>query len=229
MDLRQDEQHEPLDQRRQPHVMHIVTTEHYKLQAARSLAAADANGRAALFLGTVSGTLIAPAFVGNVSRVGTQLGTAFFVFAFVLLPALVFLGPATFDSVLQSAIEASIQVRGIDRIRRLYLELAPQVQDCLMVPTHDDAPRFFLRARWWQGLLTGEGVVAVINGFLAGVFVGLVVAQLATPALVLCVAAGVALFLALLVAQLRYQYVQWRAAVRRLDRRSPTPAVPPAS
>jgi hypothetical protein len=87
MDLRQaTQQDEPQDQRRQPHIMQIVTTEHYNLQAARSLAVADANGRAALFLGTVSGTLIALAFVGNVTHMGAQLGTAFFVFAFVLFP-----------------------------------------------------------------------------------------------------------------------------------------------
>jgi hypothetical protein len=226
MDLGQDE---PQDPRRRPHVVQIVTTEHYNLQAARSLAASDANGRAALFLGTVSGTLIALAFVGNVSHVGTRLGTAFFVFAFVLFPALLFLGLATFDSVLQSAIEASIQARGISRIRRLYLELAPQVHDVLLLPAHDDAPGLFRRARWWQGFLTLAGVVAVINAILAGVFIGLVVAQLGTPALALCVVAGVALFLALLVAQLSYQDVQWRAARRRMEGWAPSPTPPPAS
>jgi hypothetical protein len=221
MDMDHDEQ-QP-DQRREPHVVQIVTTEHYNLQAARSLATSDANGRAALFLGTVSGTLIALAFVGNVSHVGTRLGTAFFVFAFVLFPALVFLGLATFDSVLQSDIEAAIQARGIYRIRQLYRELAPQVYEYLILPEHGEATGFFRRAHWWQGFLTLAGIVAVINAILAGVFVGLVVAQLGAPALVLCVAAGVTLFLALLVAQLRYQYVQWRAARLQLEGQSPAP------
>ena len=199
-----------------------MTTEHYTLQAARSLAAADANGRAALFLGRVSGTLIALAFVGSVSHVGTQLGTAFFVFAFVLFPALVFLGLATFDSVLQSAIEDAIQARGIYRIQRLYVELAPQVQDVLILPTHDDAPGLFRRARWWQGFLTLAGIVAIITAILAGVFIGLLIAQLGTPALALSVAVGLAFFLAFLIAQLRFQHVQWRAARRQLEGRSPS-------
>jgi hypothetical protein len=217
MDLHHDEQQ---DQRREPYVVQIVTTEHYNLQAARSLAASDANGRAALFLGTVSGTLIALAFVGNVSHVGTRLGAAFFVFAFVLFPSLVFLGLATFDSVLQSGIEASIQARGIYRIRQLYVELAPQVHEYLILPAHGEATGFFRRARWWQSFLTLAGVVAVINAILAGVFIGLLVAQLGTPTLALCVVVGLALFLALLLAQLRYQYVQWRAARGQLDGQS---------
>ncbi len=224
MGLRQDEQR---DERSQPHSVQIITTEHYNLQSARSVAASDANGRAGLFLGTVSSTFIALAFVGNVSHVGTRLGTAFFVFAFVLFPALLFLGLATFDSVLQSAIEESIHARGIGRIRHLYVELAPQVQDYFLLPPHDDAPGLFQRARWWQSLLTLAGIIAVINGILAGVFIGLLVAQLSTLALVPSVTLGVAVFLALLVAQLRYQYTQWRAAVRRL--KVLFPSIPPTT
>jgi hypothetical protein len=209
MGLHRDEQR---DEWSQPHVVQILTTEHYNLQSARSLAISDATGRAGLFLGTVSSTLIALAFVGNVTHVGTRLGTAFFVFALVLFPALVFLGLATFDTVLQSAIEGTILARDIDKIRQLYVELAPQVQDVL--PPHDHAPNLFRRARWWQGFLTLAGIVAVINGILAGVFIGLLIAQFSTPALGPCVATGLAVFLALLIAQLRYQYTQWRASVR---------------
>jgi hypothetical protein len=76
-----------------------------RLQSSRALAVSDANGRAALFLGTVSSTLIALAFIGNISHIGTQLGTAFYMFALVLFPALFFLWLVTFDSVLQSAIQ----------------------------------------------------------------------------------------------------------------------------
>lgn len=66
----------------------IITTEHYNLQTGRSMTVADANGRCTLFIGAVSGALIAIAFTGQVSR----MGTAFFVFSLVLLPSLLLMG-----------------------------------------------------------------------------------------------------------------------------------------
>ena len=60
----------------------IMTTEHYNLQTGRSMTIAEANGRASLFVGAVSSGLVALAFVGQLSH----LGTAFFVFSLVVLP-----------------------------------------------------------------------------------------------------------------------------------------------
>src|SRR5215470_5919982 len=49
MDLQQQEKN-------QPHIVQIMTTEHYNLQSGRSLTVSDANGRAGFFLSTVSTT-----------------------------------------------------------------------------------------------------------------------------------------------------------------------------
>jgi hypothetical protein len=206
---------QPHDKNR-PEIMQMMTTEHYNLQSARSLALSDANGRAGLFLGTVSSTLIALAFVGNITHIGAQLGIAFFVFALVLFPSLFFLGLVTFDSVLQSAIEDAICVRGISRIRHLYVELAPEMQEYFILPTHDDATGIFRRARWWQSFLTLAGILAVINSILAGVFTGLLLAQLFAWSLLLCLMASMAVFVVILLAQLRYQFTQWRASIGQL-------------
>ena len=73
---------------------------------------------------TVSGALIAIAFAGQAS----SMGTAFFVFSLVLFPSLFFMGLFTFERVLQAGIEDLIYARGITRIRQLYLEHAPQMQ-----------------------------------------------------------------------------------------------------
>ncbi len=70
MDIQSHDKHHPS-------LIQIMTTEHYNLQAGRSLTLSDANGRAGFFLGTVSSSLIALAFVGNITHVGSQLGTAF--------------------------------------------------------------------------------------------------------------------------------------------------------
>ena len=115
-----------------------MTAEHYNLQSGRSMTVADANGRASLFLVTVSTSLIALAFVGSLSRSGTGLGEAFYAFALVLLPSLMFLGIVTFERVLQSAIEDTFYARGINRIRHLYQEQAPEMLPYFILSAHDD-------------------------------------------------------------------------------------------
>src|SRR5215470_14253369 len=101
----------------------IVTTEHYNLQTGRSITVAESNGRASLFVGAVSSGLIALAFVGQLSH----LGTTFYVFSLVVLPTLLLMGLLTFERVLQSIAADFMFAMGINRIRLLYLEYAPQM------------------------------------------------------------------------------------------------------
>src|SRR5262249_56138702 len=82
-----------------PQVISIMTTEHYNLQTGRAMTISDANGRSSLFLGTVSTSLVALAFVGGLSRTGAGLGQAFYLFALVLFPSPPFLGLLTFPRV----------------------------------------------------------------------------------------------------------------------------------
>ena len=70
----------------------FATTEHFNLQTARAVTVSEANGRAGIYLAALSSNLIALAFIGQMSR----LGTAFYVFALILLPLLAFLGVVTF-------------------------------------------------------------------------------------------------------------------------------------
>jgi hypothetical protein len=70
----------------------ILTTDHFTLQGARANMVSETNGRIGIFLSTFSSTLIALAFVGQMS----SLGIAFQVLALILLPTLLFLGAPTF-------------------------------------------------------------------------------------------------------------------------------------
>jgi hypothetical protein len=121
MDQQQEQQHS-LELTSQ--LVTIMTTEHYTLQSAQAQEVADINGRNTLFIGAVSSALIALAFIGQVSH----LGTAFFVFSLVLFPSLFFMGLVTFVWVVQATDTIIIYGRGINRIRHLYLEYAPQMQ-----------------------------------------------------------------------------------------------------
>ena len=113
------------DQRQK--MLQIMATEHSVLQAGRSATIFETGGRTAVFLGTVSSALIALAFVGQISG----LGTAFFAFALVLLPTLFFLGLATFERAMQLGIEDYIYAVGMSRIRHFYVETVPQADEVL--------------------------------------------------------------------------------------------------
>ena len=112
----------------------IITTEHYNLQTGRSITTAETNGRSTLFVGAVSSGLIALTFVGQIAH----LGTAFFVFSLIVIPTLLFMGLITFERVLQAGSADLIYASGINRIRHLYLEYAPQMQPYFILSTHDD-------------------------------------------------------------------------------------------
>ncbi len=194
----------------------IMTTEHYTLQTGRSMTISEANGRSSLFVGAVSSGLVALAFVGQIS----QLGTAFFVFSLVVLPTLLFMGLITFERVLQSGSADIIYARGINRIRHLYLEYAPQMQPYFILSSHDDTslPMETLGAMHrsrWQVFLSMAGMMAMINSVLAGSFVGLLLAAFTLP-LVVTTSAGVVTFLVSVGIHQRYQWRQWMRLGRHL-------------
>ncbi len=194
----------------------MMTTEHYNLQTGRSMTVADANGRCTLFIGAVTGALIAIAFTGQASR----LGTAFFVFSLVLLPSLFLMGLITFERVLQSGIEDLTYARGITCIRHLYLESAPQLRPSFMLAVDDDSRRPMLKVglhpSWWQVFLTTAGMIAAINSVLVGVFVGLLLSALLSFPLLVCTSAGVGTFLVSFGLYQRYQWGQWKRLEQNL-------------
>lgn len=212
MDTQRNERSDAL----QAQILQCLTTEQFVLQSGRSMTVADATGRSILFLSTISSTLIALAFVGQISH----LGGVFFVFALVLFPSLLFLGLVTFERVLQSSIEDMVCMRGMNRIRHFYVELAPQVKDYFILPTHDDEAgdhgNMCMPKQWWQLFLTTAGMIAAINSILAGAFVGLLIYHFFALPLLPCLSVAIVIFLLVLVAHQRYQWACWRRAERCL-------------
>ncbi len=164
-----------------PELIAIVSTEHYNLQSGRSATIAEANGRAALFVGAVSSALVALALVGQLSH----LGTAFFVFSLVVLPTLCFMGLITFERLLQSLWADYMYSVGLYRIHRLYFEHAPKLRPYLIFSSPAllgaTAEPPAARGFWRQSFFTMAAMVAVINSVLIGSFVGLLLAALDMP------------------------------------------------
>jgi hypothetical protein len=149
-----------------------LTTEHFTLQTGRAATIAESNGRVSLFLGAVSSSVVAIALVGQLSGFGER----FFVFALTLLPALIFLGAATYVRAIQNGIEDFQYARAINRIRGWYLQLHPDAPSLFMMSTEEtpDGVMHGVRHRSWQALFTIAGVVAFVMSILVGVTASLI-------------------------------------------------------
>lgn len=186
-----------------------MTTEHFVLQGARAATIAESNGRATMFLASVSGGLVALGLVATASRVGT----AFYAFGLVLLPTLAFVGLVTFERVLQSGIEDRGYARRIALLRGFYFDNAPELAPYLLSvpPSERLSVQGILEVRW-QGFRTVAGMVGVITAVLAGSTASLVAIEISDHSLAAALTAGAVVALAALVALMRYQGSIWARA-----------------
>src|SRR5215211_6577124 len=211
-------------------LLQFMTTEHSALQAGRSATIFETGARAAAFLGTVSSALVALAFVGQVSR----LGTAFFASALVLLPTLFFVGLATFERALESSMEDTIYARGISRIRHFYVEMVPQAERYLVGSIHDDLATTMAPTRGGEAeeatapargrlnsvimgsFLTMAGAIAVVNSAIVGSFAGLLIRAVVVDSLALSVGVGIVVFLVSVFLHQRHQLARLHQTEQRL-------------
>jgi hypothetical protein len=167
-------------------------------------------------LGAVSSGIVALAFVGQTS----EMGTAFFLFALILLPSLIFLGLVTFIRVNQTGIEDMVAARGINRIRHYYTEVAPHAAPYFILSTHDDMLGYVQnlggQASIFQQFVSTAGLVSVINSVLTAVFVGLLLFVLFQALFLICLIAGAVVFGTSVFFSMRYQHLHWKANERHL-------------
>ena len=176
-----------------PRALQILATEHWSLLATRSLSWNESFSRAGLFLSVVSATAVALALVGQ----ATDFGDRFVAFALVMLPVDLFVGLATFTRLDEVNGEDAIWVAGMNRIRHAYLEINPALAPYFITGATDDPSgleKTFgihrpgnVLAHW---IVTMPGMVAVIDGVLAGLIVGLAVNAVARMAMQEAIIAG---------------------------------------
>lgn len=191
-------------------IVTFVTTEYYNLQSERAVTTSETNGRAAIFLATLSSGLVALAFIGQTS----DLGPPFYAFAFVLFPVVSFLGTVTFARAIQSSIDDIVAATGILRCRRFYLDFAPGLEAYVHDPGQDLAEAMAVAGAHMgrrQLLLTTAGTLGILDSVLIGVIAGLV-GQSTTNEVGVALAAGAAAFAVAFVAYLEYQQRRWVTA-----------------
>jgi len=187
-----------------PAAVTFVTTEHFNLQGARSSTISESTGRASVFLGAVSGGLIALGLVATAAKTGV----AFYAFGLILLPTLAFVGLATFHRVLQSGLEDLAYARRIAQLRDYYFDHAPELAGYLLNPA-ERLPTPGVGIGLWQQFVTVAGMVAVITAILAGSAGGLLAAVASGHSLVAALVVGVVVAAAALTLLMRYQTSAW--------------------
>jgi hypothetical protein len=198
------------------HLLTALTTEHFTLQAARSTTVSESSGRATLFLASVTGSVVALAFVGQISRTGP----AFTLFAMALLPTLLLLGLVTYWRLLQSAVEDLHYGLAINRIRAFYLTLDPAAGDYLLMSSDDTRAGVLhnmgMHSSRWHLLSHSGTVIIVVDAVLAGTTAGLASALLAGVSFQLAGAVGGAAAVIVLALLLTHQARCWAGATHAM-------------
>jgi hypothetical protein len=145
-----------------------LTTEHFSLQGSRGSTIAESSARAAMYLGSLSASLVSLGFVAQISATGDT----FRVFALVVLPTLFVLGVFTFVRLVENTVEDIFYGRAINRIRGYYHELAGTEARYFMLVPYDDAPGVLrnmgLTPSKRQLYFTSASAISVVNSVVGG-------------------------------------------------------------
>jgi hypothetical protein len=156
-----------------------LTTEHFTLQSTRAATITESLGRSTIYLGSLSASLVALALIASQGERTLNVRLS----ALVILPALVFLGTATFVRILETGIEDAICAQAINRIRHYYLELAGEHGRYFLLGGHDDMEgtlaNMGIVASPWRPFFSVAGVVGLINSMVAGALAGVALDALA--------------------------------------------------
>ena len=166
-----------------PRALQILSTEHWSLLGARSLAYNEAFVRGGMFLTFLSMSFVALALLAQGMRFGDQVLT---IAAIVL----------AFDFVVGVNVDDLRALHGMARIRHAYVEMAPIVDDYFTTPTHDDIDSVLLSygklpssgiGQLAYALTTSGGMIGIIVSMVGGVLAGVVSLLFLPPELVVWV------------------------------------------
>lgn len=198
----------------------LLSTEHWSLLATRSMSWNEAFSRTGMFLSTLSAATVALALAGP----AMSFGSAFPLFALVVLSVTLFLGLATYVRLSQVNNEDLYWAAGMNIIRGAYVELSPGIERHF-VTGHtldtDGMARTFGAVDVtsglspWHMLVTTPAVVAVISSAIAGVMGGLLAAQLRLSVEVVVVV-GAVVFVAFVVGLIAWGRRQADAYIARV-------------
>lgn len=114
--------------------LQILATEHWSLLATRSLTYTELIARVNIFLAILSGAVVSLALVAQVDR----FGPTFIAVAIPVLLVVLFAGIATISRLTALNRDDYRWVVGMNRLRRAYLDLQPELEPYFITSPHDD-------------------------------------------------------------------------------------------
>jgi hypothetical protein len=161
-----------------PRAIQILSTEHWSVLTARSLAYNEAFVRGGMFLTFLSMSFVALALLADAMAFGTD----FLVVAAIVLAFDLIIGLTTFGRIAGANADDLRAMHGMARIRHGYLQAAPILAPFFTTATYDDvdsvsegyhAPDGVL-AQIAYGLTTSLGMIGLIVALLGGVLVSVI-------------------------------------------------------
>lgn len=209
--------------------LQILATEHWSLLATRALTYTESLGRVNMFLGILSGAVIALALVAQADR----FSTTFITVAIFMLSVVFFVGVATVRRLMMLNRDDYRWVIGMNRLRHAYLQMHPELEPNFMTSPYDDLPGALQTlgvetsgtsrlGALFYGLVTLPGMVSVIVAAVAGAIGGLAAVGFGSPA-GLVLAAGAAAFVLALVLMGNWTRTLVGRLSPSLEPRFPTP------
>jgi len=209
--------------------LQILATEHWSLLATRSLTYTESLGRVNMFLGILSGAVIALALVAQADR----FGTTFIAVAIFMLAVVFFVGVATVRRLLMLNIDDYRWVVGMNRLRHAYLEMHPELEPNFITSRYDDLPGALLTlglgpasvpslGTLFHSFVTLPGMVSVIVASVGAAIAGLAAIGFGAPTYVVLLAGALA-FAAALAVMLRTGSRSFRGYGPSSEVRFPTP------
>lgn len=186
----------PIASLEDPRVITLLTTEHWSLLSARSLAYNEAFVRAGMFLTFLSMSFVALALLAQAMSFGRDfLQVSALVLAFDLV-----IGMATFGRINGANYDDLRAVHGMARIRHAYTQITPMVTPYFTTPTHDDIDAVTdvygaisdrMAGQIAYGLTTSAGMIGLIVAMVGGVLAAVV-------AMLIGIAGGASIWLGVL-------------------------------
>ncbi len=197
----------PITELTDPRAIQILSTEHWSLLTARSLAYNEAFVRGGMFLTFLSMSFVALALLSQAMTFGTQ----FLTVAAILMGFVFVIGLTTYGRITGANVDDLRAMHGMARIRHAYTEVAPIVAPYFTTATHDDIDSVTAAYNAPDGavgqliyaLTTSGGmiglIVSMVGGVLAGI-IGLLMGASGDTAVWIGVIGAVAVFVILVVA-----------------------------
>jgi hypothetical protein len=194
---------QPLTDLTDQRVVQILSTEHWSLLGARSLAYNEAFVRGGMFLTFLSASLVALALFNT----AMSFGDDFLVVAAIVLAFDLVIGLATYGRITGANVDDLRAVHGMARIRHSYVQIAPVVAPYFTTTTHDDIESVLTAygtlpesgtGQLLYGLTTSGGMIGLITSMVGGVLaavLGLLVGISGEVAVWIGVGGGVLVFL----------------------------------